>query len=79
MNYLDSGSTRRPIPSPATRAAMVLVGLFVLGASIAFYVRANVGADPFTVLALGVSNCTGTTVGVATQLEIGRASCRERV
>jgi uncharacterized membrane protein YczE len=68
MNYLDSGSTRRPIPSPATRAAMVLVGLFVLGASIAFYVRANVGADPFTVLALGVSNRTGATVGVATQL-----------
>jgi len=47
---------------------MVLVGLFVLGASIAFYVRANVGADPFTVLALGVSNRTGATVGVATQL-----------
>jgi uncharacterized membrane protein YczE len=68
MSYSDSGSTQRPSPSLATQAIMVLVGLFVLGASIAFYVRADVGADPFTVLALGISNRTGATVGVATQL-----------
>lgn len=77
MNHSDSGSSQTPKSSPpgptrpaslAARIVMVLVGLFVLGASIALYVRADVGADPFTVLALGVSNCTGTTVGVATQL-----------
>lgn len=74
MNYSDSGSSQTPKSSPtrpanlAVRIAMVLVGLFVLGASIALYVRADVGADPFTVLALGVSNCTGATVGAATQL-----------
>ncbi len=68
MSCSDSGSTQRPSPSVATRAIMVLIGLFVLGASIALYVRANVGADPFTVLALGISNRTGATVGVATQL-----------
>ena len=68
MSCSDSGSTQRPSPSVATRAIMVLIGLFVLGASIALYVRANVGADPFTVLALGMSNRTGATVGVATQL-----------
>ena len=74
MNGSDSGSSQTPNsspaipPGPAARVAMVLVGLFVLGVSIAFYVQANVGADPFTVLALGVSNRTGATVGVATQL-----------
>lgn len=74
MNSSDSRSSRTPNSSPtrpsklAVRVMMVLVGLFVLGASIALYVRADVGADPFTVLALGVSNCTGATVGVSTQL-----------
>ena len=74
MNSSDSRSSRTPNSSPtrpsklAVRVMMVLVGLFVLGASIALYVRADVGADPFTVLALGVSNRTGATVGVATQL-----------
>lgn len=74
MNGTDSGSsqTRNSSPTippgPAARVAMVLIGLFTLGASIALYVRADVGADPFTVLALGVSNCIGVTVGVATQL-----------
>lgn len=74
MNGSDSRSSRTPNSSPtrpanlAARVAMVLIGLFVLGASIALYVRAGVGADPFTVLALGVSSCIGTTVGVSTQL-----------
>ena len=74
MNSSGSRSSRTPNSSPtrpsklAVRVMMVLVGLFVLGASIALYVRADVGADPFTVLALGVSNCTGATVGVSTQL-----------
>ena len=74
MNASDSCSSQAPNsrptipPSPAARVAMVLIGLFALGASIAFYVQANVGADPFTVLALGISNRTGATVGVATQL-----------
>jgi len=74
MNYSDPGSSRTPNSSPtrptrlAARVMMVLIGLFTLGASIALYVRADVGADPFTVLALGVSNCTGATVGASTQL-----------
>ncbi|MGI6131175.1 MAG: YczE/YyaS/YitT family protein [Bacillota bacterium] len=74
MNGSDSRSSQTPNSSPtrpanlAARVAMVLIGLFVLGASIAFYVRADVGADPFTVLALGISKRTGATVGVATQL-----------
>lgn len=74
MNYSDSGSGQTPSSSPtgpanlAARVAMVFIGLFVLGASIALYVKADVGADPFTVLALGISKRTGATVGVATQL-----------
>lgn len=74
MNGSDSRSSRTPNSSPtrpanlAAQVAMVLIGLFVLGASIALYVRAGVGADPFTVLALGVSSCIGATVGVSTQL-----------
>lgn len=74
MNGLDSDSSRTPNSGPAdsanpvARVMVVLIGLLVLGASIALYVRADVGADPFTVLALGISKRTGATVGVATQL-----------
>lgn len=74
MNRSGSGLGQAPNSrparpaNPAVRVAMVLIGLFVLGASIALYVRADVGADPFTVLALGISKRTGATVGVATQL-----------
>ncbi len=68
MNRTDSNSEQKSDLSFLARTAMVLVGLFVLGASIALYVRADVGADPFTVLALGICNHTGITVGIATQI-----------
>lgn len=67
MNRPDSNSEQTSSLSLLARTAMVLVGLFALGASIALYVRADAGADPFTVLALGICRRTGATVGVATQ------------
>lgn len=72
MNRPDSNSEQTSSLSLLARTAMVLVGLFALGASIALYVRADAGADPFTVLALGAA-LTGP-IAEAT-MRMMRAAC----
>jgi uncharacterized membrane protein YczE len=50
------------------RLVGAVVGFTLIGLGIAFYVKADIGSDPFTVLVLGISGKTGISVGRANQL-----------
>lgn len=50
------------------RTLVAIIGFTIIGLSIALYVRADIGSDPFTVLALGISGKAGISVGRANQL-----------
>ena len=47
------------------RLVGAVVGFTLIGLGIAFYVKADIGSDPFTVLVLGISGKTGISVGRA--------------
>ncbi|MFB9376906.1 YitT family protein [Kineococcus gynurae] len=57
-----------PVPSHAVRLPQLLVGLILYGVAIAFFVRADVGLEPWTVFAQGVSLQTGLGIGWVTNL-----------
>ena len=46
---------------------MLMVGMFLIGLGICLYIQADLGAEPFTVLAQGVSCLTGLQFGRAMQ------------
>lgn len=46
---------------------MLMVGMFLIGLGVCLYVQADLGAEPFTVLAQGVSCVTGLQFGRAMQ------------
>ena len=54
--------------STFARLVGAVVGFTLIGLGIAFYVKADIGSDPFTVLVLGISGKTGISVGRANQL-----------
>lgn len=49
------------------RFLMLIVGIFLIGLGVCLYVQADVGAEPFTVLAQGVACSTGLQFGRAMQ------------
>lgn len=50
------------------RAARLLLGLFLFGTGTAFMLRAQLGTDPWTVFAEGLSLVTGLGIGLVTVL-----------
>ncbi|NLH86798.1 MAG: hypothetical protein GX460_01170 [Firmicutes bacterium] len=51
----------------AKQFLMLSVGIFLIGLGVCLYVQADVGAEPFTVLAQGVASVTGLQFGRAMQ------------